>query len=380
VAATEVPDEVQRLLEVLVGNDWPEGNPDDLRVMAGQWRATAQTLAAVPVLVREGAARADRGMRGPAGEAFRAFIAPFIDEDGYLDGLHKACLGMAEALDAMAVQIEMLRLIIIELLVILAIQIAAEIAAAPYTFGASLANIAVHMTATRAAVVTVIRQAVIGLVSHLAASLLAQVGVVFLAQFILICQKKLSGFSAQEFRAAAVNASVGGTVGLGMGALGNLAKVGAAKSLREALPAARFFDGSAPTTWKSAGTRFSVNAPLDIGWGAATGVAEAAAQDAATGLSGDEVYGALNGAFTGARDTAHNAFNPHSTFSTNPAFYLDKALNGRWDKPNGQPPLPPNTPTGQAPPQLPAITREDWDAWTEHTTGVVVDRDNQRTA
>ncbi|MEV5543957.1 hypothetical protein AB0L13_44825 [Saccharopolyspora shandongensis] len=371
MAATEVPAGVQRLLEVLVGNDWPEGNPDDLRVMAGQWRTTAQTLTIVLDLAREGAARVGRGMQGRAQEAFHAFIAQFIGDGGYLETLREVCLGLADALEAMAVQIEMLRIIIIELLVILALQIAAEIAAAPYTFGASLANIIVHMTATRAAIVTVIRRAIIGLISHLAASLLNQVGVVFLAQFILICQHKLSGFRSQAFTAAAVNAAVGGAVGLGMGGLGNLAKTSVAKSLRHTVPAARFFDGSAPTTWKSAGTRFGVNAPLDTGWGAATGVAEAAAQDAASGVSGDEVYGAMNGAFTGTRDTAHTAFNPRSKFSTNPAYYMDKALNNRLDKHNGQPPPPPGAPTGQEPPRLPEIPREDWGAWTREIVDAV---------
>jgi hypothetical protein len=349
MSSTEVPPGVQRLLEVLVGYDWPEGNPSDLRYMAGQWGNTAKRLTTVLDSAREGAARVDRAVRGQTQEAFHAFIAPFVTEGGYLEKLREACLGLAEALESMALQIETLRIIIIELLVILAIEIAAEIAAAPFTFGASVANIAADMAATRAAIVTVVRRAAIGLVSHLAVSVLAQVGVTFLAQFILICQHKRSGFDPHALKAAAVNGTVGGAVGLGMGKVGNLVKTGAAKSLRDTVPAARFFDGSAPTTWKSAGTRFGVNAPLDTAWGAATGAAEAAAQDAASGASGDEVCGAENGALSGLRNAAHTAFNPHGRFSTNPAFYLDKALNDRWDNQGDQPPRPrpPGTPAGE---------------------------------
>jgi hypothetical protein len=364
MAATEVPAGVQHLLEVLVGNDWPEGNPDDLRAMADQWRTTAKQVAIVLDLVRDGAARVDRGLQGHTQEAFHAFIAPFVAEGGYIDTLREACLGLADALESMAVQIETLRIIIIELLVILVIEIAADIAAAPFTFGASLANIAVEMTATRVAIVTVIRRVVIGLVSHLAASVLAQVGATFLAEFIEWCRHKGAGFNTALLATAAVNGTVGGAVGFGMGGLGHLAKTGAAKSLRDVVPAARFFDGTAPTTWKSAGTRFAVNTPLDIGWGAATGVAEAAAQDAASGASGDEVYGAENGAFTGARHTAHTAVNPHDTFSTNPAHYLDKALNNRFDNHSAQPPRPPATPVEEQPPRLPELPTENWDTWT----------------
>ncbi|GAA4531704.1 WXG100-like domain-containing protein [Amycolatopsis samaneae] len=365
--ATEVPSGVQHLLEVLIGNDWPEGNPDDLRQLAVQWRATAKQLEAVQDLVREGAHRVGRAMEGRTPEAFQAFIAPFTAPDGHLDSLRKACLGFADSLDEMAVQIEMLRIIVIQLLVLLVIQIAMEIAAAPFTFGASLASIPGEMAATRALALVVIRRAVIGLVSHLAASLLEQVGVVFLAQFVLICQHKLSGFRADMFKTAAVNAVVGGAVGLGVGAAGNLAKNAAAKSSSRHVPAARHLDGTPPTNWKDAGKHFALNAPLDIGVGAATGVAEAAAQDAATGSSGDEVYGAENGAFTGARDAAHNAFNPHSKFSTNPAYYLDKGLNDRWDKAT----KPPPPPVEQGPPRLPEVRREDWDAWTRDTIGAV---------
>ncbi|MFE0022029.1 hypothetical protein [Amycolatopsis sp. NPDC059021] len=348
-------------MEVLIGNDWPEGDPDDLRKIAAQWRVTAKQVETVQDLVREAAHRVDRALEGQTQQAFQAFIAPFIAPDGHLDMLRKGCLGLADAADEMAVQIELLRIIIIQLLVLLVIQIAAEIAAAPFTFGASLASIPGEMAATRAIAVVVIRRAVIGLVSHLAASLLEQVGVVFLAQFILICQHKLSGFRGDMFKTAAVNAVVGGAVGLGAGAAGNFAKNAAAKSLRERVPAARHLDGTPPTNWKDAGKHFALNAPVDVGLGAATGVAEAVAQDAATGSSGDEIYGAENGAFTGARDAAHNAFNPHSKFSTNPAYYLDKSLNERWDKPKTPPPA------DQGPPRLPEVRREDWDAWTKST-------------
>ncbi|MFD9888114.1 hypothetical protein ACFWY9_02140 [Amycolatopsis sp. NPDC059027] len=363
--ATEVPSGVQHLLEFLIGNDWPEGNPDDLRQLATQWRVTAKQVEVVQDLVREGAHRVDRALEGQTQQAFQAFVAPFTTPDGHLDALRKGCLGLADAADEMAVQIEMLRIIVIQLLVLLVIQIAAEIAAAPFTFGASLASIPGEMAATRAAAIIVIRRAVIGLVSHLAASLLEQVGVVFLAQFILSCQHKLSGFRGDMFKTAAVNAVVGGAVGLGAGAAGNLAKNAAAKSLRDHIPAARHLDGTPPTNWKDAGKHFALNAPLDAGLGAATGVAEAAAQDAASGSSGDEVYGAENGAFTGARDAAHNAFNPHSKFSTNPAYYLDKALNERFDKPKTPPP------DGQGPPRLPEVRREDWDAWANGTIGAI---------
>ncbi|TDD34901.1 WXG100-like domain-containing protein [Saccharopolyspora elongata] len=357
MAATDVSDDVQRLLEVLVGNDWPEGNPDELRAMAAGWRETVEHLGHVVELVNRGAAQVARALTGETADSFRAFIAPFLGEDGYLPQLALAASGFADALDGMALEIETLRIIIILLLTILAIDIAALIAAAVATFGASTAVIPAKVAATRTTITTVLRKAINQVLAHLAGSVLDQVGVTFFAQFIQICQGKRKGFDGGMLAIAAQNGAIGGAVGIGAGPLGNAIKVSGAKALGSHL-----FDGSVAKTWKGATVQFGANLPLNAGWGAAVGAAEAAAQDAASGASGDEVYGAENGAFTGALDAGRGSFNPHGKFSTSTSVYLDKGLNIPWRDKDPDP-----ISTTSEPPQLPEIPKDDWTAWANET-------------
>ncbi|MEU6270444.1 WXG100 family type VII secretion target [Saccharopolyspora shandongensis] len=77
MAATDVSPGVQDLLEVLVGNDWPEGNPDDLRAMATSWRDGAELVNGAVDLVNKRAAQVALALQGETAESFRAFIAPF---------------------------------------------------------------------------------------------------------------------------------------------------------------------------------------------------------------------------------------------------------------------------------------------------------------
>ncbi|MCE7003119.1 hypothetical protein LWC34_09795 [Kibdelosporangium philippinense] len=81
MAAQEVPDAVQGLLAVVVGNNWPEYNAADLQAMASQWRAAGERVAGVIAQIETGAAHVERGLTGPAYEAFRGFIAPLIVND-----------------------------------------------------------------------------------------------------------------------------------------------------------------------------------------------------------------------------------------------------------------------------------------------------------
>jgi hypothetical protein len=102
MAAHEVPPEVQRLLEILVGNDWPEGNEGDLRSMATGWRDLATRLQTITDDAQTASAYVARGVSGPVLSAFESFIDPIVAEDGYLAGLETTCAGLADALDAMA--------------------------------------------------------------------------------------------------------------------------------------------------------------------------------------------------------------------------------------------------------------------------------------
>jgi hypothetical protein len=228
----------------------------------------------------------------------------------------------------MALEIETLRIEIIAQLVILAAEIAIDLALAPFTFGASEGAAVAETAATRVAVNVLIRKTVIKLIAHLTESEFNQVGLDFFAQFIEICQHRRSGFDTNELKTAAINGAVGGAVGFGMGGLGSLVKSGLGKGLGDHLPG---FGSDRPTGWKDA-AGFGAGVLFDGGWGAASGAAEASAQDAALGGSGDTNTGAMNGAFSGFKGAGHSALNPHDKFSLEAGHYFDSGLNHAWDK------------------------------------------------
>jgi hypothetical protein len=63
MVAHDVPRAVQRLLEILVGNDCPEGNERDLRAMATTWRDLAARLARITEDAQTATAFVARGSR-----------------------------------------------------------------------------------------------------------------------------------------------------------------------------------------------------------------------------------------------------------------------------------------------------------------------------
>jgi hypothetical protein len=316
VAEHVVPPGVQVLLEIVVGNQWPEGNEGDLRVLAANWRNAGTLVNGLVDGTRTATAQVDAALQaGTARGAIDTVLHGLTEGDqAYLPTLAAVCTSLGDALDGMALEIETLRIEIIAQLVVLAAEIAIDIALAPFTFGASESAAVAQTAAARITCTMLIRKAVIKLIAHLAESEFNQVGLDFFAQFIEICQHRRSGFDAGELRIAATNGAVGGAVGFGMGGLGALFKKGIGKAAgdhRLGFGAGVLFDG---------------------GWGAASGAAEASAQDAALGGSGDTTTGAMNGAFSGFKGAGHSALNPHDKIPLTAGHYFESGLNHGWDK------------------------------------------------
>jgi hypothetical protein len=371
VAAHNVPPEVQRLLEILVGNDWPEGNEGDLRAMAAGWRDLAGRMQRITEDAQTAAASVAQGVTGQVLGAFESSISPIISENGYLAGLTTTCAGLADALESVALEIETLRILIIEQLIFLAAQIAADIAAAAFTFGESLTLIEPEMLATRAFVTMLIRKTIVVLVTHLTESVANQTVTTFTAQFIEFCQGRRSSFDAGQIALAAQNGAIGGAVGFGLGNLGGFAKTGFGKLTQHRIPIPA--TGASVPGAVNSFANGAVKTSFDVGWGAASGAAEAAAQDAAVGGSGDEVFGAENGAFSGGRDRFHSTVNPHDTFSVSAGHYLDKGINAGFDGKRPRPPgtPPPVPPQDAGPPILETPPPEDWNAWSDDVLNTV---------
>jgi hypothetical protein len=358
MAAEDVPAGVEDLLLALVGNQWPGADVAGLRAAAFTCRDLAGQVQSMTAQAQDAAACVDRGITGAARNAFDAYAGSVVG--GYLAGLPSVCTGLADTLDAMAATVETLRNYIIEALVVLAAQIAADVIAAPFSGGASLAEARVATAATRVLIMNLIRQATTKIIAHFASAELGQVGLTFLAQLIEICKHRQSGFNCGELTTAAVNAAIGGAVGLGMGQFGGMLKAGASK-LADTDGGRELAASAGP-----AGSRAMpalAKAAFDIGWGSASGTAEASGQDAAAGSFGDEIAGAANGAFSGGKDRFHATVNPAGKFSISPARYIERGFGHLLDGGSLQhrDPTPPPAPS----PSL-GIELEDWQAWSEN--------------
>ncbi|WP_405685695.1 hypothetical protein OG204_16330 [Streptomyces sp. NBC_01387] len=339
MAATTVPPGVQTLLEILVGNDWPEGNPDDLRYLATGWRDAETAVNDIVALVVSASAAVDRGVTGQTGAAFHAYADDLTrGAEPYLPAIADACEALAGALEAMALEIETLRIEIIGMLVALAVEIAIAVAMSFFTFGASEAAIPAEMALTRAVIVRFIRKAIIRLVAHVVDSELQQVGWDLVAQLDEMRRgHRPGGIDWGEVGKAATAGAVGALVGFGTGGLGKgigkgLTK-GGGKLLGDAFPT-KLFDGSTPKGFRNNLTKFGAGAPFAALWGAASGTAEAAAQDAAMGNApgSDVTYGAMNGAFGGIKGKGLSTLNPHDFGSLSPGKYLDDYGQKAGDK------------------------------------------------
>ncbi|MDH6140392.1 hypothetical protein P3T35_002400 [Kitasatospora sp. GP30] len=319
-----LPDDLQNLLMILVGNKWPTGNETALRAEADAWTETAKLIRDSVRDLTDAKSRLDQGLSGSTKDAVDTYLAKLATtDDAALPLIAQCCDAAADALNNMANEIETLRIEIIGALVVLAIQLAID--AAMFLFGGAEAA-PVEIAFTRAMVWAFLRKALISAVTRVSESVLAQVGFDLLAQVIELGQHHRKSIDGGELGTAAINGAIGGAVGVGAGWLGKGLSKGLGKGLGKGFTSltghepGRLTKGAADLVWNT-------------GYGALTGMAEGAAQDAAFGLSGDYVSGAANGAFAGAWGARHGAMNPGNKFSISPADHIEGWLNGKLEGP-----------------------------------------------
>ena len=154
----EIPGAVQWLTPIVVGAKWPEGDETRLRAMRDAWQAAEK---AVGEVLGDGnnASKAALGcMSGQTAEKFEEHWKKYTEGDAYLVNLEQICTDLASGCDNAALGIEYTKLSIIAALIILAAQIAAMIASAVATFGASTAGIPIVQVATRITVQMIFQQ------------------------------------------------------------------------------------------------------------------------------------------------------------------------------------------------------------------------------
>ncbi|WP_377273849.1 hypothetical protein [Peterkaempfera sp. SMS 1(5)a] len=206
--------------------------------MANQWRQASQQLEEVGRAASSTVQRALDGQQGVASEALgkyweTRFTATSDSAPGYFPGGVQGCEGMAEMLESMANSIETAKIQIIAQIAILAVEIATAEAEAPFTFGASLAQIPIEIGITRTVVQQLLKQLLKEALKHAVKQAAIMGGINLLAQTIEIAEGHRKSLDFKELGQAveggAVAGAVGAGLGRGVGALGN--KVGLGRAM-----------------------------------------------------------------------------------------------------------------------------------------------------
>ncbi|WP_078971500.1 hypothetical protein, partial [Streptomyces chattanoogensis] len=154
-----LPDWAEWVLEML-GFDWPTGDEDKMHESAEKWREFARV---VEELQAEGVSAAGNVLSANSGDSIEGFSKTWEkfsgSGSGYLDDARTAAELIAFALDAGAVVIVGMKIAVIAQLAILAAEIIAAQAAAPFTLGLSEIGAAGATQATRLIVRRILKEA-----------------------------------------------------------------------------------------------------------------------------------------------------------------------------------------------------------------------------
>ncbi len=182
------------------------------------------------------------------------------------------------------------------------------------------AKAAEDIVATRVLCLAFVRQAVAHMLTRLTESVVAMVGMALLVQIIELGEGHRHCLDEHELGVAAVNGAVGAPVGFGMGLVGGAAMAGLKNLAKKP-----FFTKLPNHVQSLAG--FGTVVRFHAGFGALTGMAEAAAQDSVYGLSDDWVAGAANGSYNAVWGARHNARNPAGRFALSPTEHLEELVD-----------------------------------------------------
>jgi glycosyltransferase involved in cell wall biosynthesis len=211
--AVTVPPEVDWLLELLCGQDWPQGDEDALRRTSQAWMDAMLGIAGLADNSDLTSLSVHANAEATSGDAFKSFWDSYLNGDADLSasvfgGLFTQCEAQAKALVDQANEVEYTKLIIVFTLILVAIQIAWAVASAVMTLGGSLTEIPLAMFIGRESIVIALgrflQMALMMLVPDL------------IAQTVMLAQGR--GWDGSKTLSSAENALVGGVLGSFLGA------------------------------------------------------------------------------------------------------------------------------------------------------------------
>ena len=210
----EVPGWVGRMFQVVTGDAWPAADEDEVRDLAGLWfeiagefqRFAPEVAAAADCLVSSGV------VVGNAQAALRNTVGIVTGEGGLtVEKLAAGFEEMGRFLHGVALQVQYMKIIVIEELIILAAEVAYLVAMIPWTFGASAAGVGALQVLGREFARQVLRQ----MAFSIATSVVLQVGLDVVAQVAQMAEgwRGSGEWDGELTRSAAVTGVVGGVLG-----------------------------------------------------------------------------------------------------------------------------------------------------------------------
>ena len=276
----QLPEWLRTMFLVSTGDGWPEANEDDLWALAREWMNVSDvidTLEHQLVAPVRSVRRTD--WDGPAAAAFEAAANAVRGQgNSALSGMTQGTRSLSKFIHETGVNVEYMKLIVIDQLLILAAQIAYLISIAPATGGASNAGIPALQATGRFFALAAVRQLAISI----AAGEVIQVGLDAAVQLLQVALRTRNKWNTHLTSSAAITGVVGGVLAPGIGTLGNMAAKAVqpvlGKTLTEGLEdiAVNAVQESATSIGTGVGTgQGFISTPWDLTAGATEGAVDA---------------------------------------------------------------------------------------------------------
>lgn len=151
----ELPGQLRWVADMVLGQDWPEGDETAMRRLGDSWSTASTDLDELTEAAAKIVYDALACIEGDTHDALEEFWRKI--EEAF-DQVSTLAAQLGEALDVDALNIEYTKLSIIAALIILAAEVTAALIAASLTFGATTPGIVVAQLATKAAIKMLLKQ------------------------------------------------------------------------------------------------------------------------------------------------------------------------------------------------------------------------------
>ncbi|MDT7699289.1 MAG: hypothetical protein QOJ30_1614, partial [Pseudonocardiales bacterium] len=207
-----IPPELNWLVLITAGQNWPKGDEDRLRELAQVWRDTASELNGlvdgVDPLVRSVLGN----VHGASADQFAEFATALRAQ---VPALIRAADSVGRSAFDTAAEVEYAKYMIIAQMIVLAAEIAWCLANAPWTFGASTLMIGPLIAAARTTVMMILRR----LAMHIGIEMGTQLGLDVVIQTLQLLKGDRTSWNTGNTAGAAVTGALGGGFA-GFGSLG----------------------------------------------------------------------------------------------------------------------------------------------------------------